>query len=152
MLSKLLIGLVCGSLIFACGCGKKDDESLVRKTGRKVGENIADFTKGIGKGLDRIGKIKVTVADDVKNLGLQQTIAKAFANEDQGHGFSVYMISNGKVYAMLCAKAFNKDDQEIGRSSVKVDFDANDAQYVSFAFPAEMDPNMVAAYHIDLVK
>lgn len=152
MRTRFLIGCFCGVLILAAGCGKgkSNDESIAKKTGRKVAENISDFAKGVDKGLTSVGKVKVAVSAEVKKLGLRQTIAQKLAKDEPG--ISVYMISSGKTYALLCAKAFNKDGQEIGRSSAKVDFEADDAKYVKFVFPGEMDFSLVAAYDIDVVK
>ncbi len=145
---KLSVCLICGVLFLSCGCGKEKsgDESIAKKTGRKVGENISDFTKGLAS----IGKVKVEISAELQRLGLQQTIAQKLANNEPG--ISVYMIASNKVYTMLCAKAFNKDKQEIGRANTKIDFDTNDAKYVKFVFPAEMDSALVTSYEIDVVK
>ncbi|MDD3118697.1 MAG: hypothetical protein PHQ27_05935 [Victivallales bacterium] len=152
MSSRLVMGLVGTALILTCGCGKKDDESLAGKTGRKVGENLAEFTKGIDKGLKNAEQVQVMLADDIKNLGLEKTIAKPLSEDNSEHGFSIYMISHKKVYAMLCAKAYNREGQEIGRSNAKVDFNADDAQYVNFTFPEKMSLDAVARFRIEAVK
>lgn len=48
----------------------------------------------------------------------------------------------------LLAKAVNSDGVEIGRSRAEVEFQKDDARYVSFPFESEMDSAMVKRYEI----
>ncbi len=50
----------------------------------------------------------------------------------------------------LIAKALTNEGQEIGRSVQEVEFTADDAKYVTFAFASEMDSQLVDKYLLDV--
>ena len=43
-----------------CSCGKKEDESLAKRAGSKVGRTLTDFASGVGKGIERAGSGSLT--------------------------------------------------------------------------------------------
>ncbi len=88
--------------------------------------------------------------------GLSKTVAKLTEVETHdGHmskGISVYLVAAKPFKSKVVAKALDGDGQEIGRSTVDVDFAADDAKYVGFTFDPQMDRQLVAKYVLDLKK
>ncbi|NQT16665.1 MAG: hypothetical protein HQ582_28155, partial [Planctomycetes bacterium] len=64
-------------------------------------------------------------------------------------GITVYLISETPYKGRLIAKAFDKEDLEIGRSAVDIDFGADDAKYIRFTFELEVDMQLVKRFTID---
>lgn len=135
--------------VVVTGCGRKE-ESLAKKAGGKVGEVITDFAAGVGKGVDKQMSVNVELVPALAQAGITRTVAKSLAMGASTNGFSVYLVAQRPLKGKLIAKALNKEDQEIGRSLVDVEFVADDAKYVTFTFGKEMDSLLVAKYVVDL--
>lgn len=133
-------------LLIAAGCS--DGESGARKVGRAVGETVTDFAHGVGTGVDKRLEVEVELAPSVAEFGLQKTVSKSAGSEDGRRGITVYLMASQPAAVSLVAKALNAEDQEIGRSTVDVEFTADDAKYVTFRFDAEMDSQLVRKYVI----
>ena len=138
-------------VLVVCGCGKRD-ESLVKTAGSKVGETVTDFASGVGKGVDKQRMVQVKLSEDVAKQGLSKTVAKSQSLGSKASGIAVYFITKSPFKGKLVARAMNKEGQEIGRSVVDVEFSADDAKYVSFPFPEEMDGQLVQEYLVDVKK
>ena len=132
MVRRALPLVVVASLL-AAGCWKKD-ESLAKTAGSKVGETLTNFTSGVGAGIDRGLAVPVELAQEVRDQGLSKTVSKW----EKG-ALVVYVISKEKLDLRLVAKAFNSAGEEIGRSKLEVAFEQEDARYLTFKFPPEMD-------------
>jgi hypothetical protein len=132
-------------LLVTIGCGKKGEESLAKQAGGKVGETLTDFVSGVGKGVDKQLIVKVELSKSLADLGLSNTVSKAIP-----HGFSIYLAAAKPLKSKLVAKAFDKEDQEVGRCAVDVDFAADDAKYVSFTFQDAMDTQLVEKFLLDV--
>jgi hypothetical protein len=148
-----LIRLLVISLVVAAGCGKHD-ESMAKRVGSSVGEAATDFAAGVGKGVDKQMAVNVELSKSLSDKGLAKTIAKSAAidlSKPKG-GILVYLIASKPFKSKLMAKALNKEGQEIGRSTVDVDFAADDAKYVNFVFGKEMDTQLVDKYVVDVKK
>ena len=142
--------LLLAMALVATGCGGKEAGG-VKGAGQKVGETILDFGSGIGKGIDKRMEVVVDLAADVKALGLSTTVAKSMTIEpSKPKGISVYFVASKPVKAKLMAKALNAAGEEIGRTVVDVDMAADDAKYLNFSFPPEMDSQLVEKYQIGL--
>jgi hypothetical protein len=159
-----LAWLLVVSWVVVAGCGS-DDESVAKKTGAKVGETLTDFASGVGKGIDKKMMVNVELSKELADQGLSSTIAKAggidldrprdpVRPEKDLHQSSilVYVIAAKPFKGTLIAKALTKDGQEIGRCPADVEFAADDAKYVTFAFHHDMDTQLVAKYAIDAKK
>jgi hypothetical protein len=59
-------------------------------------------------------------------------------------------LSKNKFKTNLLSKALDKDDQEIGRANVEVEFAENDAKYINFIFPKELDMQLVKRFKISI--
>jgi hypothetical protein len=137
------------AVVLVVGCGKKD-ESLAKKAGGKVGEVLTDFAAGVGKGVDKQMLVNVELTPAVTQAGITKTVAKSLAMGASTNGFTVYLVAGRALKGQLVAKALNKEDQEVGRAVVAVEFAAEDAKYVTFVFSREMDSLLVAKYVVDV--
>ena len=151
MKKQLLIILPAALVLMITACGKEENGGIIKKTGSKVGETVTDFVTGIGKGVDKKLKIKVRLDDSLKAIGVKTTVANSAGTDKNGrHIIDVYLITVQPLNAELTAKAFDADKQEIGRSTVQVNFKADDAKYITFDFDKAMDTSQVAEYFIYL--
>ena len=144
---------VFGCLLFAltaAGCG---EEQGAGSFGESIGGNVTEFAQGVGSGVDAKLEIKVEVSEELAEAGMSATVAKQDTSlESPEKLISVYLISTQSMDTTLQAKAFNADGQEIGRARADVTFSDDDARYISFSFPREMDRLLVERYLIDRVK
>lgn len=139
--------LLAAVLLFLSGCGGEGGNA--KKAGQAVGETLTDFASGVGTGVDKRMEVSVELSEELARLGLSKTVSKSLGVDGTRKGVTVYFISQKATAVNLVAKALNADDQEIGRSTVAVDFGADDAKYVTFHFDAEMDSQLVHRYTID---
>ena len=150
-MNKKLIPLF-AVLLISAGCGKKDEnESGAKRAGSKVGETLTDFASGLGKGIDKQMVVNVELSAKMTQRGITRSIAKAIGMDHPGtKGITVYFVAKDPFNGKLIAKALDKDEVEIGRCVVDVEFATDDAKYVTFEFDAEMDTQLVAKYLVDL--
>jgi hypothetical protein len=127
-------------------CGRKD-ESLAKSAGSKVGEALTNFGSGVGAGIDAARSVPVELTSELAERGLTRTVSKW----EKG-GLCVYVIARDTVASKVMAKALNKDGDEIGRSKIELALDADDAKYVTFTFPPEMDAQLVTRYVISAAR
>ena len=140
-----MIGLVAAILI---GCGKKD-ESVAKRVGEVIGQQATDFTKGVGKGIDRQMLVPVSLTHQVLDLGLTNTIAKSLGL-GSSNGISVYFIASQSVSNTLVARALNADGVEVGRARKLIVILKGDATYLTFNFEDQMDTAIVKRYEVGL--
>jgi hypothetical protein len=133
------------------GC-RGDTENNASNVGETIGESVTEFAKGIGKGVDNRLQVSIELSPALAQRGVSTTVAKQAQLEvpsDNPKSISVYCIATTAINATLIAKAYTVDDQEIGRARADVTFGDDDAQYVTFSFPPEMDRQLVAKYLVD---
>lgn len=148
---RILIPLL-AALAVVCGCGKQD-ESVAKKAGSKVGETLTDFAVGVGKGIDKQMVVNVELSEELTKQGITKTVSKSIGIDHPNEkGITVYFMAKTPFKAKLIAKATNKEGMQIGRSAVDVEFSADDAKYVTFQFDREMDTQLVDRYLVDLSK
>ena len=130
------------------GCDKKD-ESIAMKAGEKIGQQVTDFTKGVGKGIDQKMMVQVSLSPQVQALGLTNTIAKSLGIGGT-NGISVYFIASQSISNTLVVKALTGEGVEVGRARKLVVLQKDDATYVTFSFEDQMDMQIVKSYAIGL--
>lgn len=131
---------------FAFGCGDQEG-SVAEKAGTTVGEALTDFASGVGEGVDRRLEVTVELSTRCSEAGLSKTVAKSLGLKE---GITVYFTSEKPFTGQMVAKAINEDGQEVGRSKIDVEFEADDAQYVTFPFDSQMDSQLVEKYLVDI--
>jgi hypothetical protein len=163
-----LIAVALLALAGLAGC-EKSSEELAKDVGHKVGTTAAEFGKGVGAGVDERISIRAELTPAAGELSLSMTTAKwvgpieppgkptsttsapaATERQEQRKGIAVYLKAARPARARLVATALNSGGQEIGRATADVDFAADDAGYVTFGFPHEMDTQLVEKYVIDV--
>src|SRR5262245_8038837 len=140
------ITILCLLAALLMGCDEKED-SLAMKAGEKVGQQVTDFTKGVGKGIDQKMMVEVALSPQALALGLTNTIAKSLGIGGT-NGISVYLIASQNVSNTLVARALNGDGVEVGRARTLVVLQKEDATYVTFRFEDLMDMQMVRRFAI----
>lgn len=136
--------------IIGCGGAADHDASTM---GQVIGENVTDFAKGVGKGIDNKLQISIEISPSLEQHGVTMTVGKQGpipADNDGTKSISVYCLSQKAVEGVLVVKAYNAEDQEIGRAKSTIMFAEDDAQYVTFSFPPEMDRQLVVKYKFDI--
>jgi hypothetical protein len=126
-------------LVMCSGC--------CQSAGTGVGKGVTGFTSGVGKGVDEELLVNVRFSDEATRQGLASNTAKWAGKKVQ-----LYLTSKGAFEGRLIAKGMNKEGKEIGRSILPVSLAADGAQYVAFAFPPEMDTQLVHEYWVDILK
>jgi hypothetical protein len=139
-------------LLCVFGCSGEDDQG-VHRAGKRVGETLTEFAQGVGSGIDNKLEEKVELTEPVAALGLESTVAKADGYDDSGKKLlTVYLIASRSVNQWLMAKAMNREGQEVGRTTVEVIMEADDAKYVTFAFDPGVDMQNVEKYELHIGK
>lgn len=146
---RIVVAYAMGCLVLITGCGK--GESIAKKAGATVGETVTDFASGVGKGIDIKMTVPVELSEDLAKYGLSKTVSKETTLEPgREKGIAIYFISKTLLKGVLIMKALNKEGLEIGRSTVDIDFAADDAKYVTFKFDKELDSRLVEKYSVDI--
>ena len=140
-----MIGLISALLV---SCGKKDD-GIAKKAGEVIGQQVTDFTKGVGKGIDQKMMVVVSLSPQMQALGLTNTVAKSLGIGGT-NSISVYFIASQSISNTLVARALNADGVEVGRAKAAVAMQKDDAAYITFTFGDAMDAGMVKRYEIGL--
>lgn len=136
------------SSIILPGCSDETNPNA-GTIGQTIGQNVTEFAQGVGTGVDTQLQVEVELSPELTKAGFSHTIAKQQTSiADPQKAISVYLISAEAISCTLIAKAYNADNQEIGRASSDVQFSQDDAQYVAFTFPPEMDRQAVKLYRI----
>ncbi len=152
VLMRAMLGAVILLTLAIVGCGKSD-ESLAKRAGSKVGETLTDFASGVGAGVDKKMIVTVELSKALVDAGISRTIAKSGGiDHPDAKTMSVYLTSQKPFKATLIAMALNREGLEIGRATADIDLAESDAKYATFAFPGEMDTQLVAKYTIDVRK
>lgn len=145
------------AVLFLVSCGSREgsDKSVAQQAGDQVGRSVTDFARGVGHGVDKQLEVSVELSEELANLGLSKTVAKVAPysvppTPGKDKVLSVYLISQKPFAGQLLARGLNAEGQEIGRATADVTLAADDARYVTFAFPEEMDSQRVVKYVLSL--
>lgn len=138
------------------GCNG-DAQNKLSNVGETVGEGVTEFAMGIGKGVDNRLEVSIELSPALIQSGISTTVAKqtqlqAPSANPSPKEMTVYFLASTALDGTLVAKAYSTGAREIGRAKAQVSFDVDDAQYVSFSFPPEMDQQGVEKYVIDFVE
>lgn len=129
-----------------CSGNSKPDAGAM---GKVIGQNVTEFAQGVGTGVDAQLQVAIELSPELTQAGLSHTIAKQKTSlDDPQKAISIYLLSAQALNCTLIAKAYNADNQEIGRAASDVTFSQDDAQYISFTFPPDMDRQTVKVYKI----
>ena len=132
--------------LLGCSGNSKSDAAAV---GKALGQNLTEFAQGVGSGVDTQLQVAIELSPELTKAGLSHTIAKQKGSlDDTQKAISIYMLSTQALNCTLTARAFNAEKEEIGRATSDVEFVKDDAQYIAFTFPPDMDRQTVKVYKI----
>lgn len=158
MIHKLAFALICaGALFLTVGCGDSK-ETMATKLGKMVGRTTRDFGKGVGKELLPLQSVDVIPSDSFLeaklsvNPGEFKTTPSISSENNQGDILTVYVLSAAECKGHLDLRAYNEEDKEIGRSKHNIEFTSDDAQYLDFTFPKQMQRSRVKSFKIFYFK
>ncbi|MDR1462989.1 MAG: hypothetical protein LBI68_07635 [Azoarcus sp.] len=140
---KFFIGVAALSALAGCG-----DDSVSKKTGSSISGAVVDFASGLGQGVDEKMLVVVEADSTLVDKGLTATLGKDRGTVDNQS--TVYIVSEKPFKGVLSARALDKDDNEIGRAQTDIDLKEDDAAYVDFQFPGQMDSKLVRKYRISV--
>lgn len=90
-----------------------------------------------------------TSVDSTLGRSLEFTIGKEGSTSgDLQHAILIYTICKRDFDGRIIAKAIDARDREIGRCILPVRMTTDQASYLQFTFPAEMDPAQIRRYSI----
>ncbi|MFN9596399.1 MAG: hypothetical protein ACK560_06370 [Bacteroidota bacterium] len=124
-------------LLISCG-GEVADKAkeTLNKGGEVVGETATEVLEGIKEGMDQTLECELAIADDLKKNGVSNGKFEVVSDSIGGSNnvLTAYLIFNQDFSDTLYAKAFDKNQVEIGRAKVLVTVKAGDAGYYDFKF------------------
>ncbi len=139
--------IIMTSMLVLTAC-ESNDSRVARQAGSEVGKTVTEFASGVREGIGSRTTVAVDLSKDLADRGLSKTISRSLG-PGAPKGFTIYLMAKSKLSVTLVARAMTSDGLEIGRSRETVSFDADEAKYVTFKFPAEMDAALVAKYSIE---
>ena len=114
-----------------------------------VSEGTGEVVKAMGIGFDKsLEQVKLTVPEPTTARGVSATRASRNNDGVKKHAISVYLKVEKAFTGPLELRAFDRQNQEIGRARVELDEKAPTAKYVDFDF----DPRtpLLTADHFEL--
>lgn len=142
-MKKTLIFAALLAVLFV-GCGKGDE--IANKLGDKIGDAITASAKKIEEANAEQNKaVSAELSQTLQYEGLTLTTSTLGKEKT----VSLYLTAKKEFKGTLLAKAMNKEGNEIGRATADVEFAVDDAKYVNFKFPTEMDTQLAEKYTVD---
>ena len=123
---------------------KKEGKEASASVSEGVGEVVKGTNSGLDKSLNTAHVIPVDSAAFAKVLSIGRT-EKFFSENEKTKRVTIYLISNKPYKGKLKLKAFDANKTEIGRSTVDVVLQEDDAQYFDFKFDSRI-PLLQADY------
>lgn len=148
----VILLLFAAGVLSGCDGNVNLNDEMVTKVGTELGETVTDFVAGWGEGIKKDLNVHVELTKELADCGLSITTSKVEERKKGGKVLTVYLIAEKSLHAELLAKALDENDAEIGRAGLNVQLGQDDARYVSFYFPAEMELSLVRKYVIGLKK
>lgn len=141
MIKKISIIIILLSLFSACNQTKEKADKAINKAGEEVGKSASELTHGIVDGVEKSMKAEIEISQELQNLGLEfgKFSIDRSGNNTNSNLLVIYFIFNKKLDTTLNLKAYDKEDVEIGRASIKVKQDAGTADYFDIVFNDRTD-------------
>ncbi|MAX71617.1 MAG: hypothetical protein CMC76_11065 [Flavobacteriaceae bacterium] len=130
------------TLILFLSCDRISNKAKegINRGGEVVGESATEFFDGVSDGVDKTLDCEIIFSEELLNKGLKKGV---YDIESQPVGNNnkliLYIIFEKDFSKELIAKAYNKKNQEIGRTKVMVEGKAGDAIYFDFLFDKRTD-------------
>ena len=140
MKSFRLLPIIMLLLFLSCDRISNKAKEGINRGGEVVGESATEFFDGVSDGVDKTLDCEIIFSEELLNKGLKKGV---YDIESQPVGNNnkliLYIIFEKDFSKELIAKAYNKKNQEIGRTKVMVEGKAGDAIYFDFLFDKRTD-------------
>ncbi|MEM6830921.1 MAG: hypothetical protein AAF551_10440, partial [Bacteroidota bacterium] len=105
-------------LVISCDSIKKKTKETINKSGEAVGKTASEFIEGVSEGIEETLKCEVSLSQALQDQGLKT--GKFTVDNDTTGGkenqLTLYLIFENDFKKTLTAKAFDKNELEIGRT------------------------------------
>lgn len=155
------LSLILISVLFLFSCSREQRNKKAEEKGQRKVEKQASFIKGIGEGMKGLGKDAIeSVSEGVGEIvkGANEGLDKSFVKIDirvseelaplvqasrceihqndssRKKGVLVYTIFEDDFDGRLVLKAFDKENNELGRSAIAVTEAADNGHFIEFPF------------------
>lgn len=123
-------------------CNRMADKTKegINKGGEIVGETATEFFEGISEGVDKTLECEIILSKNLLKKGLKTGVYD-IASQPVGNNnkLTLYLIFDEDFSKVVTAKAFNKNNLEIGRAKTTIIGTSGDARYFDFEFDKRTD-------------
>lgn len=125
--------LLVSILMFACT--SKSVKENINKAGDVTGQAIGEFTEGVSSGVEKAFDTKVVISDSLKTKGIDcgKTTVTSDSNATD-NVLTLYVIFNQDFTGDITAKAFDKQNNEMGRVKLSVQGKKDESKFLEFHF------------------
>ena len=110
---------------------KTDGKEAVESASEGIGKVVKGISSGYDKSINQAKVLSDTTFSKTFDLGRTE---KIYNDTTQIKKVTVYLISKENFNGEIRLKAFNQDETEIGRSSVEVNMNEDEASFFDFEF------------------
>lgn len=110
---------------------KTDGKEALESASEGLSEAFKGITTGYDKSINQAKIIPDSIFSKTFEIGRTQKIYSDTTNIKK---VSVYLVSNENFEGKVKLKAFDQSDKEIGRSTIKLKVDEDEAQFYDFEF------------------
>ncbi|KUJ61529.1 hypothetical protein AR687_12680 [Flavobacteriaceae bacterium CRH] len=117
------------------GAGKALSEEG-KAAAKSASKGIGDVIKGMNSGVNESINTSKVIADPSFTVNFDECKAEKIygADAEKHKKVTIYLIAKKDFKGKILLKAFDEDKKEIGRSSLEVSIEKDDAKYVDFVF------------------
>ena len=118
----------------SCSRVKEKTKSTIKGIGSSASTAVSELGKGVKEGVEDSFTFTIESSEELKKNGVQ--IGKVIFDNSTSNErtVNVYTIFNQDYSDTLTAKAFDKNNQEIGRSKVLFEGAKDEAKYIQIEF------------------
>ncbi len=123
-------------LISSCDSISSASKQVANKGGEVVGELSTEFVDGISEGIDGTLKCEIKLSDILKERGVVMGVysVENGVNGGANNLLTMYLIFEKDISTLMHLKVLNTEGLETGRSSLKIEAKAGEADYFDFTF------------------
>ncbi|GAA4108878.1 hypothetical protein GCM10022393_05250 [Aquimarina addita] len=110
---------------------KTDGKEALESASEGVSEAFKGITSGYDKSINQAKIVPDSTFSKTFEIGRTQ---KVYSDTTNSKKVSVYLVSNENFEGKIKLKAFDQSDKEIGRSTMKLKVEEDEAQFFDFEF------------------
>jgi len=110
---------------------KGDGKEAVESASEGIGEVIKGISSGYDKSINQAKVLSDTTFAKTFEIGRTE---KQYSDTAKLKKVTVYLITKEAYHGQIRLKAFNQDNTEIGRSSLDIEMDVDEAKFFDFEF------------------